>query len=209
MVAPSPATPVMNLTECLQAVSQGDHASAGQLMKHLQPLVHRLVRRHLPRREAEEDLQQQVWIKLFQKLGDYHPRPGIPFEHWVSRLTVHTCLDALRAEKARPEWRQADLSAGESLWYEHLMQSTATAPPSDLAGEASSLLERLLGELPPADRLVLTLLDLEERSTQEISDLTGWTRPGVKMRAMRARHRLKAAAHRLYPTEKFTHPSTL
>jgi len=55
--------------------------------------------------------------------------------------------------------------------------------------------------LSAPDRLVLTLLDLEERSTLEISGLTGWTRPMVKMRAMRARQKLRQVARQLMKSE--------
>ena len=43
--------------------------------------MRRWVRNHLPRRESEEDLVQQVFIKVFQKLDGYAPREGVPFEH--------------------------------------------------------------------------------------------------------------------------------
>lgn len=143
---------------------------------------------------------QDVFLKLLQKLDSYEEREGIPFEHWVSRLTVRTCLDALRAEKARPEWRMADLSDGETEWLDYLLNRQATAP-SDHAADAGAVVTRLLALLSPPDRLVLTLLDLEERSTQEIAQMTGWTRPMVKMRAMRARHKLRLIARELKMTD--------
>ena len=143
---------------------------------------------------------QDVFLKLLQKLDSYEEREGIPFEHWVSRLTVRTCLDALRAEKARPEWRMADLSDGETEWLDYLLNRQATAP-SDHAADAGAVVTRLLALLSPPDRLVLTLLDLEERSTQEIAQMTGWTRPMVKMRAMRARHKLRLIARELNMTD--------
>jgi RNA polymerase sigma-70 factor, ECF subfamily len=189
----------------VREVQDGCAVAAERLIRHLQPLVGRLVRRHLPRREAEEDLAQDVFIKLFEKLHLYTAQSGIPFEHWASRLTVRTCLDALRREKARPEWRLADLTQGEADWWAFLADQATPTPDSSLGADAHALVERLLSELPPADRLVLTLLDLEERSTREISEITGWTRPGVKMRAMRARLRLKAIARIHYHSEFTDH----
>jgi RNA polymerase sigma-70 factor, ECF subfamily len=179
--------------ECLQRVRAGDMAAAHMLIEHLHPLVRRWVRNHLPRRESEEDLMQDVFLKLLQKLESYQHRAGVPFEHWVSRLTVRTCLDALRSERSRPEWRMADLSVGEMEWLDYLMSRQAESPQQSMR-EAKSIVTRLLAQLSPPDRLVLTLLDLEEKSTQEISQLTGWTRPMVKMRAMRARRKLRQIA---------------
>lgn len=181
---------------CLQRVCAGDMASAHALIEHLHPLVRRLVRNHLPRRESEEDLMQEVFLKLLQKLDSYQPRVGVPFEHWVSRLTVRTCLDALRAEKSRPEWRLADLSDGETEWLDYMLHRLADTPHTP-DREARAIVTRLLAQLSPPDRLVLTLLDLEERSTQEIAQLTGWTRPMVKMRAMRARRKLRHIAQEM------------
>jgi RNA polymerase sigma-70 factor (ECF subfamily) len=193
-------TESFDVRDCLQRVRAGDMPSAHALIGHLHPLVRRMVRNHLPRRESEEDLMQDVFLKLLQKLDSYEERQGIPFEHWVSRLTVRTCLDALRAEKARPEWRMADLSEGETEWLDYLLNRQATAP-SDHAADAGAVVTRLLALLSPPDRLVLTLLDLEERSTQEIAQMTGWTRPMVKMRAMRARHKLRLIARELNMTD--------
>lgn len=189
-----------DVQDCLQRVRAGEMSSAHALIEYLHPLVRRLVRNHLPRRESEEDLMQEVFLKLLQKLDSYRERAGIPFEHWVSRLTVRTCLDALRAEKARPEWRMADLSDGETEWMDYLLNRQA-ATPSEHAVDAKAVVTRLLAQLSPPDRLVLTLLDLEERSTQEIAQITGWTRPMVKMRAMRARHKLRQIARELNMTE--------
>lgn len=185
---------------CIQRAQAGDAAAAESLVEHLHPLVRRWVRNHLPRRESEEDLVQQVLIKVFQKLDAYVPREGVPFEHWVSRLAVRTCLDALRAERSRPEWRMADLSAGETEWL-HFLLERQSEPPPDHAFDAKAIVTRLLACLSPPDRLVLTLLDLEQRSTQEISAQTGWTRPMVKMRAMRARMKLRQFARTLMKSD--------
>ena len=182
-----------DVQDCLQRVRAGDMSAAQLLIEHLHPLVRRWVRNHMPRRESEEDLMQEVFLKLLQKLESYQPRVGVPFEHWVSRLTVRTCLDALRAEKARPEWRMADLNEGETEWLDYMLQRQ-TETPYTPDREAKAIVTRLLAQLSPPDRLVLTLLDLEERSTQEIAQMTGWTRPMVKMRAMRARHKLRVIA---------------
>lgn len=185
---------------CISLVRAGDGTAAERLIRHLHPLVRRLVRNHLPRRSSEEDLMQDVFVKLFQRIDAYKPRDGTPFEHWVSRLTVRTCLDALRAERARPEWRWSDLNEGETEWLDFLLSRQAAAP-SEHAHDARSVVNKLLAHLSPADRLVLTLLDLEERSTQEISQITGWTRPMVKMRAMRARRKLRQIAASLMKGE--------
>lgn len=182
-----------DLIALLTGARAGEDSAARALVDRLYPLVIRIVRSHLPRRAAEEDLAQEVFVKLFARLDQYEPRAEVPFEHWVSRLAVRTCLDALRAERRRPEWRVSDLSEEQAAWVEFMLRDAAVEPAAD-ADAARAVVEQLLAQLPPDDRLVLGLLDLEQRSVKEIASLTGWSRALVKVRAFRARRKLRALA---------------
>ena len=188
---------IFAMPACLSRVREGDEDAARELVEHLYPLVIKLVRAHRPRRVAEEDLAQEVFMKMFNRLSQYEGRKGMPFEHWVSRVAVTTCLDALRAEMRRPEWRWADLGDGEREWVEFFVGEEPAPVPANALG-AREAVERLLSFLGPDDRLVLTLLDLEERPVAEISALTGWSQSAVKVRAFRARQKLRKHALQMY-----------
>src|SRR5215207_5313103 len=95
---------------CLARVRAGDEDAARELVEHLYPKVIRIVRSHLPRRMAEEDLAQEIFLKMFIRLDQYEARNGKPFDHWIARLAVRTCFDALRSERRRPELRFSDLA---------------------------------------------------------------------------------------------------
>jgi RNA polymerase sigma-70 factor (ECF subfamily) len=129
-------------------------------------------------------------------MDQYQGREGVPFEHWLSRLAVTTCLDALRAEKRRPEWRWADLGDSEREWLEYFTGEEPAPAPVDALG-AREMVEKLLSLLSPDDRLVITLLDLEQRSIAAISQLTGWSVSLVKVRAFRARRKMRDHALKL------------
>jgi RNA polymerase sigma-70 factor (ECF subfamily) len=170
------------------AAREHDESAARELMRRLYPLVARLVRSHRPRRTAEEDLCQMIFIKVFQKLSQFSGK--VPLEHWVSRIAVNTYLNQIQAEKVRPEVRQADLSEEEAAVVQNLAATNEDLGP-DRAFAARDLVERLLVSLKPAERLVIDLLYLQARSVAEISALTGWGASLVKVRAFRARHKLK------------------
>jgi RNA polymerase sigma factor (sigma-70 family) len=178
---------------CLEKARQQDQEAARALVEQLYPLVIRIVRSHLPIRTAEEDLAQEVFAKVFSRLDQYQPRASIPFEHWVSRLAVRTCLDSLRAERRRPELRWSDLSKEQSAWLEFMLVDESEAPDAS-PDSARELLDRLLSQLPPQDRLIIRLLDLEQKSVKEIGRITGWSVPLVKVRAFRARRKLRKLA---------------
>jgi RNA polymerase sigma factor (sigma-70 family) len=187
------ATNEFDAEQCLERVRRHDEEAARELVEQLYPLVIRIVRSHLPRRMAEEDLAQEIFAKVFGRLERYQSRAGVPFEHWVSRLAVRTCLDALRAERRRPEWRWSDLPEEERAWLDFMLTDGQAAPDASVAS-AREVVGKLLAQLPPPDRLVISLLDLEQRSVKEIAQLTGWSATLVKVRAFRARIRLKALA---------------
>lgn len=178
----------LDMAACLERVRQRDEDAARQLVDHLYPLVIKIVRAHLPRRLAEEDLAQEIYLKVFANLEQY--RGSVPFEHWVSRVAVTTCLDRLRAQKRRPELRWADLSETEAEVLDAVV--TAEHEPHPSQGMAArEIVEKLLDCLGPEDRLVINLLDLEERSVAEIQEITGWSASMVKVRAFRARLKLR------------------
>jgi len=178
----------LDVAACLERVRQRDEDAARQLVAHLYPLVIKIVRSHLPRRVAEEDLAQEIFLKMFTNLDQY--RGTVPFEHWLSRVAVSTCLDSLRFHKRRPELRWADLSETEAEVLDAVIQTSDEAHPSE-AMAANELVGKLLDCLSPADRLVITLMDLEEKSVAEISEQTGWSVSLVKVRAFRARAKLR------------------
>lgn len=181
---------------CLQAVRQGDQDAARVLVERLYPLVLRIVRRHLPRQTAEEDMAQEIFIKMFERLSQYEARDGIPFEHWLSRLAMRTCLDQMRMESRRPEVRWSDLTDDQTAWLEFMLLDGGE-PAHGAGASAREIVNLLLAQLLPNDRLVIHLLDLEQKSVKEISLETGWSVVGVKVRAFRARRRLRKLAQQL------------
>src|SRR5438270_2936241 len=92
--------------DTLRRIERGDEVAARDLLCHFHSFVLKIVRAHLPRRISEDDLEQMIFIKVFHKLNQYTGR--VPLQHWISRIAVNTCINALKAEKIRPEWRLGD-----------------------------------------------------------------------------------------------------
>jgi RNA polymerase sigma-70 factor (ECF subfamily) len=188
-----------DMAGCVQRVRQRDEAAARELMERLHPLVLKVVRAHLPRRTAEEDLVQTVFMKVFAKLDQYAGQ--VPLEHWVSRIAVNTCFNELKAERVRPELRWADLHEEDQHVIEALAATESGVDEIDKLA-ARDLLEKLMSALSPADRLVVQLLHLEDRSVDEIRKMTGWSVPVVKVRAFRARKKLQKYLEQLAKEER-------
>jgi RNA polymerase sigma-70 factor (ECF subfamily) len=140
-----------------------------------------------------------IFIKTFQNLSQFSGK--VPLEHWVSRIAVNTCLNQIASEKVRPELRHADLSEEEVAVIENLATSTGElAPDKQLASR--QLVDHLMTALKPAERLVIDLAYLQGRSVEEIRKITGWSAALIKVRAFRARQKMKQLLARVSPEEK-------
>jgi RNA polymerase sigma-70 factor (ECF subfamily) len=173
--------------ELIAAVLQGDAASFEPLVKKYSPRVFATARRYARRESEVEDIVQEVWLKAFQKLGSF--RGEAPFEHWLMRLAVRTCYDFLRGHQRSRETVFSEMTEPENDWLERFAQDPDAA--AEDADAARALVERLLAQLSPQARLIITLLEIEDRSVKEIAELTGWSVPLVKVRAFRARGEMR------------------
>ena len=169
------------------AVLRGDQTAFEPLIKKYQSRVFATARRYARRQSEVDDIVQEVFIKAHQKLGGF--RGEGPFEHWLMRLAVRTCFNFLRSHQRNRETSFTELSPLETNWLE-----THAAEPGDASEHADAarlLIHRILELLTPSARLVITLLEIEERSTREIAELTGWSVPMVKVKAFRARAEMR------------------
>ncbi len=179
--------------EMIAAVLKGDAASFEPLVAKYSPRVFATARRYARRESEVEDIVQEVWLKSFQKLASF--RGDAPFEHWLMRLTVRTCYDFLRAHQRNREMSLSELTEPEEDWLERFVTHPEEA--GETAAAARQLVERVLEQLSPPARLVITLLEIEDRSVKEIAQLTGWSVPLVKVRAFRARAEMKKCLAKL------------
>jgi RNA polymerase sigma factor (sigma-70 family) len=168
-------------------VGAGDQAAARAMVEWLQPHVLRIVRARRPRRMAEEDLMQEVFMKMFARLAQY--QGDAPFAHWVARIAVTTCTDHWRMQQRRPELRWADLAEWETEFLDRVTEDKNGRRPGDLLA-TRELVEKLLSRLRAEDRRVIVLFELEQWTIAEICRETGWSFEFAKMRLFRARRKL-------------------
>ena len=179
--------------ELIALVLQGDIASFEPLVAKYSPRLFATARRYARREDEIQDIVQEIWSKAFHKLASF--RGEAPFEHWLMRLAVRTCYDFLRAHQRNRENTFTELTTEEDDWIERQMAAPESA--SEHAEAARQLVGRLLDMLTPPARLIIQLLEIEDRSVKEISQMTGWSVPLVKVRAFRARAEMKKCLARL------------
>jgi len=160
---------------------QGDSGAYRRLIERHQEHVSGILWRFSRDRLVHEELVQDVFVEAYMSLRGY--RGKAPFEHWLSRIATRVGYRYWKQTARRRETENFTLEE----WDRVPDGSAEQMDPS----EAASLVHRLLAQLRPRDRLVLTLRYLEGCDVAETARRTGWTRGMVKVQTLRAKKRLE------------------
>jgi RNA polymerase sigma-70 factor (ECF subfamily) len=160
----------------IQAALADDDEAFAALVRRYKARVFGIATRFARNDHELDDICQDVFIRAYHNLAKF--RGEAPFEHWLSRIAVRTCYDALR--KTRRERGNVSLD-GIDVGTEDNVS----------AERAREVLDFALARLSAEERLVITLLELEEKTVRDVAELTGWSESNVKVRAHRARNALK------------------
>ena len=184
-----PKTTLVADRRLAERIAGGDEAAFDELVERHFAHVARIAGRFFRQPDAAEEIHQEVFLKAFTSIGTY--RGEVPLEHWLARIAVNACYDALRRNRRRPEAPMGPVpdSSADSRSSESEADDGASFWRREQARIAA---DEMLAMLAPAERLVLTLMVLEDRTAAEVADLTGWSVVNVKVLAFRARGKLKA-----------------
>jgi len=166
-------------------------------VRRFSPRVFSVASRFFKERSQVEEAAQEVFLKTFTQLESFEGRGSM--EGWLTRIATNTCLNMIRSAKRRPESAISNLTEDENSWLDEKLASGGSDRQRSAEQDviAADLAERLLGVLSPDDRLALTMIDGEEASVKEVAEATGWSESKVKVRAFRARKRVREAMERL------------
>jgi len=175
----------------------GDESAFAEMVRRYSPRVFRVAARFFRRREQVEEVAQEVFLKAFTQLEAFEGRGSL--EGWLARIAANTCLNMLRSARRRPELTASDLTEDEAAWLDDKLAGVAGERhrSAERAVVAADLTDRVFETMSPEDRMVLMLIDGEDASVKDVAELTGWSESNVKVRAFRARRRMREAVERL------------
>jgi len=171
----------------------GDESAFAEIVRRYSPRVFRVASRFFRQRSLVEEAAQEVFLKAYTQLGSFEGRGSI--EGWLTRIATNTCLNMLRSAKRRPEFTVSDLSDDEQNWLEQ--QKGGEQPSVENSVVATDLADRVLSVLSPEDQQALLMIDGEDASIKEVAEATGWSESKVKVRAFRARRKVREAMEKL------------
>lgn len=162
----------------VDACLRGESSAYGRIVRRYEQEIARQLWRFTRDHDELEDMVQDVFVEAYQSLRSY--RSDAPLLHWLRRIATRVGYRHWRRrEREKLSRGQADVAG-------------FPAPEEATPSEAAEYLFRVFRLLPAEDRLVLTLHYFEGCDTGEIAARMGWSRAVVKVRAFRARKKLKA-----------------
>ena len=177
--------------ELISRIREGAADEFAHIVEEYKPLVFSILHRYERDAHHLEDLAQEAFVKVWKAIGQFDGRA--PFSHWVAKITVHVALDHLRRRKRVQNQVGFDDLGDEALEWLAAESDDANLNPND----ARAILELGMRELSAEEQMVLTLLELEGKTIAEISSITGWSNVATRVRAFRARKKLKKALIRI------------
>lgn len=177
-------------------VVNGDVESFAHLIKKYEAYVIRITSRHLPRDIAIE-AAHDTFVRAYEKLHTYGGEK--PFGHWLARIAVNTCAETWRSKKRLRE-TSLDYPGDETgALVSSIIDSASVERHEDVTrqAEARELLSQLLDKLSPEDRIVVVMIHLEGLAVEEASEMLGWSVSKVKVRAHRARLKMRGEMEKL------------
>ncbi len=186
-----------NTPEFLRKLKNGDRAAFRQLVEHFQARVYNLALKVLWNREDAEDVLQETFLKVIDKIGTFREESDIGT--WIYRIAMNAALMKLR-ERQRQRGLLTEIDDLENQEVHPSKLSPEAPNPFDnlLKKESREILQTAIEGLPDIYRVVFVLKDVENLSTDEIAEILGLSHEAIYSRLKRARMRLREAVLAAY-----------
>ena len=174
---------------------RGREEAATVLYRRYYPRIYSFVSHLTYGRSNAEDLTQEVFARALKALGRFNGQ--YQFEHWLLRIAKNLCIDEARRNVHQPELTDPGelpeleaVSAPDYVWESVSRELVA------------AVVQRALNALPPRQRAILVMREMEGMSYADIAQVVATNPRGVEATLRRARARLRVEISRAESTEE-------
>jgi RNA polymerase sigma-70 factor (ECF subfamily) len=193
----------------VQALRRGDEVAYRALVKDCHPTMFRLALMYSPSRAVAEETVQETWIAVLRGLDGFAGRASL--RTWICRILMRIAQRRAGIEsRSLPFSALADdgdfVAVAPDLFVQSgprtgrgvaVPQDWSTVPEHELLSqEFQQIVSAAIAQLPPAQREVITLRDVEGWSTSEVSDLLDIQDGHQRVLLHRARSRVRSVLER-------------
>lgn len=184
--------------ELVRRCQAGDDEAFRQLVERHRSKVFSIIYGIMRRRNDAEDIAQQVFTKVYFSIKGFDFRSSLVT--WLYKITVNECYDYLRKKKVRKLVYESDLGENDQRTMENSELAVEKRAPVDKQTERRDYLMKLMSKLSEQERVLLIQKEVEGRTVQELSEMTGLNENTIKVKLFRARRKLVKAAAKMGDT---------
>jgi len=179
----------LNEQEIIERAKKGDPQAQSILVNQYSKRVYNLALRILRNREEAEDVLQETFLTVINKLDTFDGRSS--FFTWVYRIATNASLMLLRKKKIRrANFRDNDLDP-EQIYLTNVVDWTQDPTARIENKEIKQRIDEALSTLKEKYKTVFVLRDIEGLSTRETAEILDISEENVKIRLLRARQALR------------------
>jgi len=172
----------------------GDLDAFAQVYERYERQVFRYAYHLLGHRDDADDIKQETFLKAYQAIGSFRSEASL--QTWLLKICGNLCRDRIKS------WDRRKVIYDSTLREESLGQHAIGEDPLEIVErrQMTETIFKALRGLPPAQRELIVLHEVEDLSYEEIANILGCTRTSVKLRLFRARRSLKERVASLLKT---------
>lgn len=166
----------------IQQCQQGSQSAFRLIVQNYQRLVFSIALRMLCDEDSAKDAVQATFIKVWQNIRSYDVK--YKFQTWIYTIAVRICLDELKRSN-----RLDPMPEDEARFVEYVDD---VSPQRQMENsELVAVIKTLTNRLSPKQRMVFTLVYLENLESSEVQQITGMNADQVKSNLSLAKKSIK------------------
>ncbi|WP_158837914.1 RNA polymerase sigma factor [Polaribacter sp. L3A8] len=191
----------MNEESFIVELQAGKQAAFSQLLDDYQQKVFGTCISFIPNKEDAEDVAQEVFLEVFKSINKF--KGDSKLSTWIYKIATNKCLEFIRKKNTKKRFAFMQTILGNEIPIDKTSYFTEVNHPGILLEnqEKSAIIFKAINTLPEAQRVVFTLAKIDDKSYQEIVEITGKSLSSVESLMFRAKKGLQDKLENFYKSE--------
>jgi RNA polymerase sigma factor (sigma-70 family) len=191
----------LNEKNFIKKLQKGNQIAFGQLLDAYQQKVFGTCISLIPNKEDAEDVSQEVFIAVFKSIHQF--KENSKLSTWIYKIATNKCLEFIRKKNAKKRFSFMQTILGNEIPLDKTSYFTEVNHPGILLEnqEKSALIFKAIDTLTESQRIIFTLAKIDEKSYQEIAEITGKSLSSVESILFRAKKALQQKLENFYKND--------
>ncbi|MGJ8745083.1 RNA polymerase sigma factor [Polaribacter sp.] len=191
----------MNEETFITQLQAGKQAAFSLLLDEYQQKVFGTCISFIPNREDAEDVAQEVFLEVFKSINKF--KGNSKLSTWIYKIATNKCLEFIRKKNTKKRFAFMQTIMGNDIPMDKTSYFTEVNHPGILLEnqEKSNIIFKAINTLPESQRVIFTLAKIDDKSYQEIVEITGKSLSSVESLMFRAKKALQEKLEKFYRNE--------